>query len=415
MDRRLADIGAVETTGGSAGGNGDAGFAALLAARAQGRAWSGRARLRRGDGASFEAECRLAPLRDGAGTVTHFVCTIEDISERLLLQAQLLQAQKLESIGQLASGIAHEINTPIQFVGDNARFLGTAASALAAAIAGYDALLRQAVEACGGVGDAASGGAASGGFGDGGSGGGGGLLAGAARLREETDVDFVLAELPVAVRQVQDGVERVSGIVRALREFSHPDAGGKVPVDVNAGLANTVTVCRNEWKYVAEVRLDLAPDLPHVMGHAGDLNQVFMNLLVNAAHAVDDRLRTEGAARADVQPGSRDTARDTAKGADAGVGTETAERARGHITVTTRFADGEVLVRVRDDGTGIAPEVLPRISDPFFTTKEVGRGTGQGLAIARNLVVNKHGGRIEVNSEPGQGAEFIVHLPVETA
>lgn len=415
VDRRLADIGAVETTGGSAGGNGDAGFAALLAARAQGRAWSGRARLRRGDGASFEAECRLAPLRDGAGTVTHFVCTIEDISERLLLQAQLLQAQKLESIGQLASGIAHEINTPIQFVGDNARFLGTAASALAAAIAGYDALLRQAVEACGGVGDAASGGVASGGFGDGGSGGGGGLLAGAARLREETDVDFVLAELPVAVRQVQDGVERVSGIVRALREFSHPDAGGKVPVDVNAGLANTVTVCRNEWKYVAEVRLDLAPDLPHVMGHAGDLNQVFMNLLVNAAHAVDDRLRAEGAARADVQPGSRDTARDTAKGADAGVGTETAERARGHITVTTRFADGEVLVRVRDDGTGIAPEVLPRIFDPFFTTKEVGRGTGQGLAIARNLVVNKHGGRIEVDSEPGQGAEFIVHLPVETA
>lgn len=399
VDRRLADIGATggaagedaATVGGGAGDNGDAGFTALLAARAQGKAWSGRTRLRRGDGTSFEAECRLAPLRDGASVVTHFVCTIEDVSERLLLQAQLLQAQKLESIGQLASGIAHEINTPIQFVGDNVRFLGTSASALDAAMAGYDALLRQAVAACGAPADVASGGED--------------LLAKAARLREETDVDFVLAELPVAVRQMQDGVERVSGIVRALREFSHPDAGGKVHVDVNAGLANTVTVCRNEWKYVAEVHLDLAPDLPHVMGHAGDLNQVFMNLLVNAAHAVGDRLRTGGAALADPLPGSRDAA----------LPTDGAERALGHITISTRFVDGEVLVRVRDDGTGIAPEVLPRIFDPFFTTKEVGRGTGQGLAITRNLVVSKHGGRIEVNSEPGKGAEFIVHLPVGTS
>ncbi|WMW66757.1 cache domain-containing protein [Nitratidesulfovibrio liaohensis] len=413
VDRRLADLGAEDTAGAVAGGNEGAGFPALLAARAQGKAWSGRARLRRGDGASFEAECRLAPLRDGAGAVTHFVCTIEDVSERLLLQAQLLQAQKLESIGQLASGIAHEINTPIQFVGDNARFLGTAVSALDVAIAGYDALLRQAVAACGATEGTAPGAAASGGTGD-----AGGLLAGAARLREETDVDFVLAELPAAVRQVQDGVERVSGIVRALREFSHPDVGGKVPVDVNAGLANTVTVCRNEWKYVAEVHLDLAPDLPHVMGHAGDLNQVFMNLLVNAAHAVDDRLRAEGVAQADAQPGSGDTARGLDEGtvpdAASGMGVDTTGRARGHITTCTRIVDGEVLVRVRDDGTGIAPEVLPRIFDPFFTTKEVGRGTGQGLAIARNLVVNKHGGRIEVDSKPGEGAEFTVYLPVGT-
>ena len=366
LDRRLADLGAAAGAVSGGYGEGGAGFAALLSARERGEAWNGRAVLRRGDGTPFDAECRLAPLRDGAGVVAHFVCTIEDVSERLLLQAQLLQAQKLESIGQLASGIAHEINTPIQFVGDNARFLDTAATALDAAIAGYDALLRRAASgpecAAGGI-----------------------LLDEAARLREQHDVDFVLAELPSAVRQVQEGVERVSGIVRALREFSHPDAGGKTPVDINAGLANTVTVCRNEWKYVADVRLDLAPDLPLVQGHAGDLNQVFMNLLVNAAHAVGDRLRDQGA-----EPDER-----------------------GVITVSSRMADGAVVVAVRDDGTGIAPDVLPRIFDPFFTTKEVGRGTGQGLAIARDLVVNKHGGRLEVDSEPGRGTLFTVHLPVE--
>ncbi|HCG04258.1 MAG TPA: histidine kinase, partial [Desulfovibrio sp.] len=366
LDRRLADLGAAAGAGSGGSGEGGAGFAALLAARERGEAWSGRAVLRRGNGTPFDAECRLAPLRDGAGVVAHFVCTIEDVSERLMLQAQLLQAQKLESIGQLASGIAHEINTPIQFVGDNARFLGTAATALDATIAGYDGLLRRAVSGPG--------------CDDGGT-----LLDEAARLREQHDVDFVLAELPAAVRQVQEGVERVSGIVRALREFSHPDAGGKTPVDINAGLANTVTVCRNEWKYVADVRLDLAPDLPLVQGHAGDLNQVFMNLLVNAAHAVGDRLRDQGAEQDE----------------------------RGVITVSSRVADGAVVVAVRDDGTGIAPDVLPRIFDPFFTTKEVGRGTGQGLAIARNLVVNKHGGRLEVESEPGRGTLFTVHLPVD--
>ncbi|EGY26513.1 sensory box protein [Desulfovibrio sp. A2] len=366
LDRRLADLGAAAGAGSGGSGEGGAGFAALLAARERGEAWSGRAVLRRGNGTPFDAECRLAPLRDGAGVVAHFVCTIEDVSERLMLQAQLLQAQKLESIGQLASGIAHEINTPIQFVGDNARFLGTAATALDATIAGYDGLLRRAVSGPG--------------CDDGGT-----LLDEAARLREQHDVDFVLAELPAAVRQVQEGVERVSGIVRALREFSHPDAGGKTPVDINAGLANTVTVCRNEWKYVADVRLDLAPDLPLVQGHAGDLNQVFMNLLVNAAHAVGDRLRDQGAEQDE----------------------------RGVITVSSRVADGAVVVAVRDDGTGIAPNVLPRIFDPFFTTKEVGRGTGQGLAIARNLVVNKHGGRLEVESEPGRGTLFTVHLPVD--
>lgn len=271
-------------------------------------------------------------------------------------QIRLLQAQKLESIGQLASGIAHEINTPIQFIGDNTRFFGESVETLSNALSRYDAILEAAAK-----GDLPS-------------------LQEITDLRKETDLDYLLSELPQGVKDTQDGLRRVSSIVSALKEFSHPDSREKVHTDLNAALQNTAVVCRSEWKYVAELSMDLDSRLPLVPCLPGDMNQVFMNLIVNAAHAIQERI------------GSSEE--------------------KGLIRVSTRLEGDLVCIRIADTGVGIKSGDLHRIFDPFFTTKEIGRGTGQGLAISRNIVVDKHGGRIEVESEVGQGSTFTLHLPV---
>ena len=184
--------------------------------------------------------------------------------------------------------------------------------------------------------------------------------------------------------QSLDGVKRVAEIVRAMKEFSHPGAEGKTAVDLNHAIATTVTVARNEWKYVAEVETDLAPDLPPVPCLPGEINQVLLNLLVNAAHAIADVIG--------AQP-----------------------EAKGTITLRTRQVDEWVEVRVEDTGRGIPLEIQDRIFEPFFTTKDVGKGTGQGLALAHTVVVRKHGGQIRCESTPNEGATFVVRLPLHEA
>ena len=277
--------------------------------------------------------------------------------ERRFLVRELEQSRKLEAIGQLAAGVAHEINTPTQYVGDNTRFLRDAVRDLGRAVGE----LRE---------RAAS---------------GADLRAEElTQILEAADVDYLLSELPRAVDQSLQGLAHIARIVRAMKEFSHPALGEKTPTDLNHALETTILVASNEWKYVAEMVKEFDPALPAVECLAGEINQVFLNLLVNAAHAVKDA-------------GEGDPAH------------------KGRITVTTRVAEpGWVEVMIADTGTGIAAAHQSQIFDPFFTTKEVGRGTGQGLAIARNVVTKKHGGRIAFDTEVGAGTTFRVLLPVHT-
>jgi signal transduction histidine kinase len=277
--------------------------------------------------------------------------------ERQTMEAQLRQAQKLEALGTLAGGIAHEINTPTQYVGDNIRFLKNSFADLGAVLECARAL-RNAAESAPQL----------------------ALLATAQREAEVVaDLDFLRTEIPTAIAQSLDGVDRIRQIVLAVKEFSHPDVKEVTAVDLNHAIETTITVSRNQWKYIAEVELALAPDLPRVPCRGGEINQVLLNLIVNAAHAVEAK----------------------------GQGT-------GKITVATARRDGWAEIRVTDTGTGIPREICDRIFDPFFTTKAPGKGTGQGLAICHTIVVQKHGGSIEVDSILGKGATFVVRLPLET-
>jgi len=290
--------------------------------------------------------------------------TARDVTAQVEIETQLRQAQKLESIGQLAAGIAHEINTPTQYVGDNTRFLQDSFADLIRLVRQY----RQLVEA---VNKEKETGAAE-------------LLSQIKQAEREVDLDYLMEEIPRAIEQSLDGVERVTRIVRAMKEFSHPASREKTPVNINKAIQSTITVSRNEWKYVAEMATDFDPTLPLVPAYEADLNQTVLNLIVNAAHAI------------------------------AGVVGE-GSKEKGRIIVSTR-QDGEwAEIRIADTGGGIPESIRERLFDPFFTTKEVGKGTGQGLAIARSIVVDKHGGTINFETEIGSGTTFIIRLPISTS
>ena len=281
-----------------------------------------------------------------------------DITERLMLKEQLLQAQKLESIGQLAAGIAHEINTPTQYIGDNVRFLKDAFADLSSLLANYDRLLA-----------AAKGNALS-----------GEVVQEVSAAVEHADAGYLLGEIPKAIEQTLEGVGRVSKLVSAMKDFSHPGSKEKTMLDLNRAIESTITVARNEWKYVADMETDYDSSLPPVSCLPGELNQVILNLIINAAHAIADVL---------------------GKG----------DSKRGIIKVQTRNCPEWDEIRIQDTGSGIPEKVRARIFDPFFTTKEIGKGTGQGLAIARSVVVDKHGGTIHFETEVGKGTTFIIRLP----
>jgi len=278
-------------------------------------------------------------------------------ADRERIEAELRLAQKLESVGRLAAGIAHEINTPVQFVSDNVSFIRDALSGLIEPVTRY----RELAAAVAGHGDVAA------------------AAAAAATAEADGDVDYALAHTAEALDSALHGLGRVAAIVRSMKEFAHPDRGERTLVDLNRAIESTLMIAAHECKYVADVATELA-DLPPVRCNAGEINQAVLNLVINAAHAIRDTVGQTGA--------------------------------RGKITVTTRRDGGEVEIAVRDTGTVIAPDIRDKIYDPFFTTKEVGRGTGQGLAIVRSVVVDKHGGSLRFETEIGIGTAFFVRLPV---
>ena len=304
-------------------------------------------------------------VRNPDGTVRYSSSTLREVTEQKRLEARLRHAQKLESIGQLAAGIAHEINTPAQFVLDNTTFLKEAF----ADVVTVETLCRETL------------GAAAAGELD------------AARVDklmaalDAADFDFLRTEIPLCLDQTLDGISRIATIVRAMKTFSHPGQYEKTFANLNEAIENCITLSSNEWRYVATIDANLDAELPATPCFRNEFEQVIVNLIVNAAHAISDKL--------DAAPGGRDAL------------------GKGRITISTSRVGRTAEVRVQDTGMGIPAAIRERIFDPFFTTKPVGKGTGQGLALAHSVIVKKHGGELEVETEVGVGTTFIIRLPLE--
>ncbi len=282
-------------------------------------------------------------------------------AERDAVEIQLRNAQKLEAVGQLAAGIAHEINTPTQYVGDNIRFIQESFESMTDILCNYKKLLKVAREKR--------------------------IALKTVTLVEESleanDADYLCEEVPVAIKETLKGIERISRIVLAMKEFSHPGKKELELADLNKAIETTITVARNEWKYVADLHLHLNPDLPLIPCFLGEFNQCMLNLVVNAAHAIGNTVN-----------------------ASRGI--------KGKITISTHCNGSYTEVRVKDTGMGIPETVQPHVFDPFFTTKDIGEGTGQGLTIVYNTIVQKHGGTVSFETEQGQGTTFILRLPVHS-
>jgi len=317
-------------------------------------------RYTRPDGKEGFLSITISPTSEDSNLKSGFLLLATEVTEKKIMQSQLNQAQKLEAIGQLAAGIAHEINTPTQFVSDNIHFLEDAFEDLSRLLEKYKEL----IQICEKVNDFRS------------------TIDSVKNLINEIDLEYLKEEIPAALDQSKEGLNRIANIVRAMKEFSHPGTEEKVPVDINKAIENTLIVSKNEWKYVADVITELDENLPPVPCLPGELNQVFLNIIVNAAHAIKD------------------------------VVSENASE-KGKIIIKTWKEDDSVKISISDTGPGIPEEIRDKIFDPFFTTKEVGKGTGQGLAISYDVIVNKHGGSITFETELGKGTTFIISLPVE--
>ncbi|MGD2099032.1 MAG: PAS domain S-box protein [Desulfobacterales bacterium] len=316
---------------------------------------------RNADGEDRYLGFSITPFKGEKDRISGLTIIGADITDRIKFETQLHQSQKMEAIGQLAAGIAHEINTPTQFVGDNTRFLQDAFGDLVAACNLYKEAI-QAVKS-------------------------GTLTAEGIREVEaqldELDIAYLQQEVPLAIGQTLKGVDRIAHIVQAMKIFAHPGGDEKEPVDINKEIEKTITITRNEWKYVADLKTDFDTALPSVPCHRAEFNQVILNLIVNAAHAITD---ANGENPSD----------------------------KGTITISTRQSENRAEIRISDTGAGIPEHIRYRIFDLFFTTKEPGRGTGQGLAIAHSVIVDKHDGSIDIETEENQGTTFVIRLPIHT-
>lgn len=335
--------------------------------------WEEEVELRPREGRAFPAQVRAAPLVSDDIRVCGMLLTITDLTDSRALQQQLMQAQKMESVGQLAAGIAHEINTPSQYVSDNVHFLKDAMEDIHGLLGALRTLAREGFhESWAEANPAASNNEPIQRIED--------FQARIEAMLQDADIEFLEEEIPAALDQAMEGLQRIGTIVHAMKEFSHPGTKKKQAIDLNEAIRSTITVTTHHWKYLARLETDLDPDLPPVPCLPGELNQAVLNLIVNAADAI-------GEARA-----------------------ETPDEL-GLIRVSTRVEGSWVEIRVADDGGGIPAEVQERIFEPFFTTKEVGKGSGQGLAIAYTAIVDKHGGVLTFETIPGEGTSFVIRLP----
>lgn len=299
-----------------------------------GEEWRGEFHNVRKNGELFWEAASISGIRDENGNITHFLAVKEDISERKALEEELAHARQMESIGVLAAGVAHEINTPLQYVGDNLQYLQDAFAELVQSLH---------VESS-----------------------------------QSADTQFHRDEIPQAIEQTVEGIARVTRIVAAMRAFSHPTSGELALADINKALQSAAIISENQWKPVARVEWELDESLPLIRCEINELNQVFLNLILNARDAIAEK----------------------------------AEDSPGLIRITTALIDDDCRITVADTGTGMTEAVRKRVFDQFFTTKQVGKGTGQGLSIAYRIITRKHKGRISVKSTSGTGSTFEIRLPV---
>lgn len=295
-----------------------------------------------------------SPLQLRNGKTKGVVFVIRDITQQLEIENQLALSQKMESIGQLAAGIAHEINTPMQYIGDNTTFLKDSFTEIIDFITQLKNIISVNPELEKQIND----------------------------LLENLDIEFLIEEIPESLNQSQLGIERVRTLVLAMKDFAHPGQKQKTLSDVNNGIEVTATISKNEWKYISDLNLSLEPDLPLVPIILDEINQVILNMIVNSAHAIEEKMKTDPSLK-------------------------------GEISISTSSAEKHIEIMIKDNGGGIPKEKVGRIFDPFYTTKEVGKGTGQGLAIAHNIIVTKHNGKISVSSVEGKGTTMIIKLPLE--
>lgn len=297
----------------------------------------------------------IAPLEQN----NHLTVLIRDVTQRKTLEMQRAQTYKMESIGQLAAGVAHEINTPIQYIGDNIGFLQESYQKLELLLNAYGELLEEIRPSHP-------------------------AQAGIARIEElgqGVNLPYLKREVPRAIEQSLEGVEQVASIVAAMKDFSHPGSSELTPTNLNTLIESVVVITKNQWKYIADLRTDLDRGLPAVVCSSGELRQVILNLIVNAADAITDAINLHTCQK-------------------------------GLILITSRWDGDMAEIRVSDTGTGIPEAIRAKVFDLFFTTKEVGKGSGQGLALAYSTVVKRHGGTIEFESEMGVGTTFILRLPI---
>jgi signal transduction histidine kinase len=290
---------------------------------------------------------------DDLGIAGLFALQVQLALDNVRFARQSISAEKLAAVGQLAAGVAHEINTPMQYVGDNVHFAREAFVDLLALLEEYRSACADHMAPA--------------------------VLEQLRAAEEARDLAFLREQLPKSLAQAAEGVGRVTEIVRSLKAFARPGSDVKTACDVNRCLLDTISVARSEFKDVADLATDFG-SIPSVVGYPGELNQVFLNLLVNAAHAIGHHV----------------------------------DHGRGAISIKTFLRSGRVVIAVQDNGCGMAPEVRDRIFEPFFTTKEVGKGTGLGLSIAKTIVVDRHGGTLSCESEVGRGTLFSVELPAES-